>query len=126
MVGLLGTDVARIVSQCGELLPVTWDLEPAISIINIAPAVDAGNRIPQDLFALKYRYEFDAAAIPKRSLFKLKDASWAIFASTGLLPKRDDFKHVVEREGYTGLHFREVWNDDGDVIDPLDLVTEGH
>ena len=125
IVDLVGTEVSRILERCGELLPVSSPVEAPISIVNIVPLVDAGRRIDEiSPSAWSERFEFDASLVPPRSLFKINQHSWHIFASEGVVPKRDDFKAAVERNGYTGLEFREVWNDDGDPVETLEFARE--
>lgn len=122
MVDLIDSDVARILKQCGELLPVTvLNADVPISIVNVAPIVDAldvensDGRLLGDASPERWieRYAFHASLVPKRSVFKVRGDSWKIFASQGVVAKRDDFKSLVEEREYTGLEFREVWNDEG-------------
>jgi hypothetical protein len=125
VVDLLGTQVRRILEQCGELLPVASPADVPISILNVAPLVDAGVRI-DDITpdAWTEKFSFDATLLPARSLFKIQRHSWHIFATGGVVPEQDDFKATVERHRYTGLDFREVWNDDGGSTEVLSFDRE--
>jgi hypothetical protein len=67
-------------------------------------------------------YEF----VPDKVLHKpiFKSTSWTndILLSQGLLPRQSEFKARVEDLGLTGMSFREVWNDDGDAVEPRLLL----
>lgn len=128
IVDLLQSEAARILRDCGELLPVESPIDSPIAIVNVAPLVDCldversaglgGNFIPA--LSIK-KFVFDANRLPARSVFKIPEWSWRIFASEGIVPRIDDFKAVVEEHGYRGLHFREVWNDDGDPVEDVEF-----
>jgi hypothetical protein len=132
MVDLVDSDAARIIRGCGELLPVTGPVgAPPISIVNIAPTTDAldatssiGYRYPGLSAIWLERPSFRPGALPRRSLFKVPEDTWKIFAVQGTVPPEDDFKSVVETNGYAGLEFREVWNDDGDPVETISFATQ--
>jgi len=125
MVDLIGTDVARILHDCGEILPIASPIELPVSIVNIAPSVDAldvemsewrryGDVTP---YMELCKPAFDPARLPARSVFKIRENGWRIFASQGAVPASDDFKAAYEKQGLKGLEFHEVWNDDGDPVE---------
>ena len=60
---------------------------------------------------------FDPARLPARSVFKIRENGWRIFASQGAVPASDDFKAAYKKQGLKGLEFHEVWNDDGDPVE---------
>jgi hypothetical protein len=116
--------LSRALDDVGELLPVSTRDGAKFVFLNVVPRVDCldevrtvGSRDDEGHFEFIERYAFDPSRLPQRSLFKIKQDPFRIFAIQRAAAAADDFKAQVERLGFRGRTFREVWNDDGDIIE---------
>ncbi|MDP9024169.1 MAG: hypothetical protein M3N13_02185, partial [Candidatus Eremiobacteraeota bacterium] len=88
------------------LLPVASPIELPMSIVNVAPLVDAldvkmsqGRRYGDVTAEMRlFKPVFDPARLPTRSVFKIREDRWHIFTSQGVAPVKDDFKAAYEKQ----------------------------
>jgi hypothetical protein len=121
------SELYPILAEAGELLPLRTENGTPYTLVNVLPLVDCLDkgrselrRLPSGTIAEVTRYEFVPSRLPARSMFKTDVRPGSeIFATEGHLPPPAEFKAQVDRLGLTGLRFREVWNDDGDPVDPM-------
>lgn len=105
-----------LLAVSGELLPLPFEGEvfflhnnlQDINCLNVEASGwlhdENGRRV------LLKRYEFHSRRLPESSLFKIPQTDTVeVLCIEGLLDPEEDFKAIVEHEGWTGLRFEPLW-----------------
>lgn len=116
-----------LLSSYCEFLPRLLDNSETIYTLNILEPVDCFDytnseydtwyfeKLGKELIDEVDKWAFVKEKLdPQKVLFKVSGASTAIemFCFEGLLKPEEEFKHIIESNGFTGLRFNEVWSDE--------------
>lgn len=118
--------MAQILHKSCELLPLLVKGQQTHYLLNPVVRVDCLNMertkwrgLPGTNYS-RYeidKYHFIASRVPEIPIFILPDRC-ELYTATGVTSLDQEFKSIIEKEGFTGLKFRSVWSENSDHNSP--------
>ncbi len=109
----LHDELEYLFAPCAEMLPLPFEDE-TLWIVNVLTCLNLLDEKRSEFNgAFPKRYVFHAHRMQPAPLFKVPRTSRGqILTSQGYVDENYDFKLQVERRGFEGLKFKELWSND--------------